>query len=92
MRGSLIDYFLYCPISPSLISCHKGIQKTMMFQMKIISSYFKMISMIFMELFPCITGSLLERIGNHKKKLMVGSKRTRARTRVHTYKCLTVDT
>ena len=92
MRGSLIDYFLYCPISPSLISCHKGIQKTMMFQMKIISSYFKMISMIFMELFPCITGSLLERIENHKKKLTVGSKRTRARTRVHTYKCLTVDT
>ena len=47
--------------------------------------------MIFMELFPCTNGSLLERIENHQKKLTVGSKRTRARTRVQTYKCLTVD-
>ena len=48
--------------------------------------------MIFMELFPCTNGSLLERIENHQKKLTVGSKRTRARTRVHTYKSLNVDT
>ena len=39
----------------------------MIFQMKMISSYIKMIFMIFMELFPCTNGSLLERIENHKK-------------------------